>query len=809
MATRSGIRAAGPGRMPARVSSEHDETISADAAADPERVHLGELAPGQLFAERYEVQGLLGRGGMGAVYRVLDRKLDEIVALKLLTLSTERAVDRFLREVRLARRVTHPNVARTHDLGEHGGVHFLTMEHVRGRSLDDVLDESERLPPDRAARIALEIAAGLEAAHAAGVVHRDLKPANVLVGDDGRVVLTDFGIARATRVDTRTHETGMVIGTPQYMAPEQVMGKTVDGRCDLYALGLILFELLTGRLPWDDDDNPLASVVLRVHQPVVDPRTFAPIPDPLAELVLRCLEREVDRRPADAGEVVAALATMLGRPATLAPSRVAPGHITPSGITPSMPSGGWFAPMSPGRRAVAVLPFVYRGDADHDYLGEGMAEELIDVLSRTKGLRVLALGATRRFADARDPATIGRELSADAVVDGTVQLTRDRVRISARLLDTDSGLQRWSERFDGHFEDVFALQESMGRRVAESLRVEIDAAAHRHTAPQEAIELYLRARKDLRQDARRAAETMAMLERCLELAPGLLPAYPAHAIAALRAWWRESRDTDKSRGAIARESVERACEVAPDLAETHLVKAILAVQGGHFAEASAALAKALEIAPTMADAHQYLADLQVEAGRSAEAKRRSQLALELDPSLLSCHMTLARVAALDGDFDAASARIAIVEESRGEPTFPIVMTRLRYALWRRDHDAARSALATIERFGTEGSQRMAGIGRVALGERPPEPMFERLGEVQDWLDNPRFASLMHQIAAEAFCSAGADELALECLRRAAAGVLIDLDWMRRCPLLEPLKASPIYLEAHARVAQRADAIWKR
>jgi serine/threonine-protein kinase len=500
---------------------------------------------------------------------------------------------------------------------------------------------------------------------------------------------------------------------------------------------------------------------------------------------------------------------MIGRRATLTPQSVTPASITPPSITPSMPSGGWFAPMSPGPRAVAVLPFVYRGDADHDYLGEGMAEELIDVLSRTKGLRVLALGATRRFADARDPAAIGRELSADAVVDGTVQLTRDRVRISARLLDTDSGLQRWSERFDGHFEDVFALQESMGRRVAESLRVEIGAALHRHTAPQEAIELYLRARKDLRQDARRAAETMAMLERCLELAPGLLPAYPAHAMAALRAWWRESRDVDKSRGVVASESVERACKLAPDLAETHLAKGMLAVQGGHFPEASAALAKALEIAPTMADAHQYLADLQVEAGRSAEGKRRAQLALELDPTLLTCHMTLARVAALDGDFDAASSRIAMVEETRGEPTFPIVMTRLRYALWRRDHDAARNVLANIARFGTEGSQRMVGIGQVALGALPPEPMFERLDEVEGWVDNPRFTSLMHQIAAEAFCSAGADELGLECIRRAAAGVLIDLDWMRRCPLFEPLKANPVYLEARALVEQRADAIWKR
>ncbi len=781
--------------MGLRVGSESDDTISADGTAKEDRLS-GELFPGEVFAGRYEVQAPLGRGGMGAVYRVLDRKLDEIVALKLLTLGTERAVERFLREVRLARRVTHPNVARTHDLGEHAGMHFLTMEYVRGTALDRLLDDRERLDAARAAQSAEQIAAGLSAAHEAGVVHRDLKPANVLIGEDGRVVLTDFGIARAARADTRTHETGALVGTPHYMAPEQVLGKTVDARADIYALGLILFELVTGALPFEAE-NPLAVAVMRIHEAPRDPRSVASVPDALAEVILRCLAREPDARPQSATELRAALAAFRG--GTL---DVAPRSVTPSGVS-------LFAPISPGQRAVAVLPFVYRGSADHDYLGEGLAEELIDVLSRTKGLRVLALGATRRFAEERDPARIGAELGADAVVDGTVQLAGDRVRIAARLVDSDSGVQRWSERFDGRFEDVFTLQEKMGRRVAESLRLEIDAAAHRRTAPQEAIELYLRARRNLRTDLmRRSEETVSMLERCLELAPGFAPAYPAHAMACVRAWWSGERDIEQQRGIRARASVGRAVERAPEQADTHLASAMIAVQDGRYREAALALAKSLEIAPTLADAHQYLGDLQAEAGRPREGAERLRLAMELDPSLSIGHVTLARLAALDRDWDRAAAHLEQVSGA-SQQALPMLMARMRYALWRGDREGARQMTAAFSTMPGSGPERMTTLARVAIGELDPAILANLLDEMEQWLSNPRFASMLLQFTTEFASAGGAHDLALEALRRAAEGVLIDLEWVRRCPLLEPLHASPIYARARSLVEDRAAELWQR
>jgi tetratricopeptide (TPR) repeat protein len=264
------------------------------------------------FAGRYEVQRLLGSGGMGAVYLARDRELDEEVALKVLRpeLCTDDRLELFRREVRLARRVTHPNVARVHDIGEADGVWYLTMEHVPGASLSSVLAEG-RMSPQRAIALGVELCRALGAAHARGVVHRDLKPDNVLVGDDGRVVVTDFGIARAVDPGSRTLTHGLPVGTPAYMAPEQVEAlPDIDVRADLYALGVVLFEALTGRLPFVGP--ALEQAALRLAHAPPDPRSLRPELDArLSAVVLRLLERDRGRRFATAAEVEAALAALV------------------------------------------------------------------------------------------------------------------------------------------------------------------------------------------------------------------------------------------------------------------------------------------------------------------------------------------------------------------------------------------------------------------------------------------------------------------------------------------------------------------
>lgn len=276
-------------------------TLGAPTSAVPS------LEPGaQLIAGRYQILSLLGEGGMGFVYRARDTVLDEVVALKVLRhdlIATPELIERFKREVKLARRVTHPNVARMFDIGDHGGSSFLTMEFIDGEPLNDVLHKSGRLPDARVIGLCADICEGLAAAHRAGVVHRDLKPDNVMLSRDGRVLITDFGIARDP-VATPKGTLGAIVGTPAYMAPEQVEARPdIDFRADIYALGVMLFEMFTGELPWKGT-SALTIAAARLYAPAPDPRNVrTDLPPKIASLILRCLARKPEDRWSDVLEV--------------------------------------------------------------------------------------------------------------------------------------------------------------------------------------------------------------------------------------------------------------------------------------------------------------------------------------------------------------------------------------------------------------------------------------------------------------------------------------------------------------------------
>ena len=275
-------------------------------AAVPRPVgHTSLFAPGQVVAGRYEIIDLLGSGGMGVVYRARDRELDEVVALKALrpdgTTADPHAVERFRRELRLARRVSHPNVVRTHDIGEASGYRFITMEHVEGRSLADVLERAGRLPAAVTVAIAKQLSRALASVHALGIIHRDLKPQNVLLTPLGEVKLTDFGVAELVAARPAPADRG--IGTPPYMAPEQLLGESLDCRVDIYALGVLLYECLTGRLPFDAA-TPAALVARALDGGPRPPGEIAPATPPhLSHLVLRALAPRREDRPGSAAEL--------------------------------------------------------------------------------------------------------------------------------------------------------------------------------------------------------------------------------------------------------------------------------------------------------------------------------------------------------------------------------------------------------------------------------------------------------------------------------------------------------------------------
>jgi TolB-like protein len=818
------------------------EVTDATVLTPPRPAPLEASGSAELFAGRYAMLGLVGRGGMGAVYRVRDTLVGDVVALKVLEVGPEPAqewLERFRREVRLARRVSHAHVARTFDLGEHAGQLYLTMEYVEGENLQALLERERALAPARAARIVLALCEGLAAAHAAGVVHRDLKPANVLVDAGGRVVLTDFGIARAVAGEAASRTQGLV-GTPLYMAPEQLESGEVDARADLYAVGLVLYQLLTGEPPFTGE-SAMAIAVARLRQPPPDPRLRASVPDALAEVVLACLAREPADRPAGALDVAAALRGWLasvGEPVEVpgppAPGAASTGRAFPP-VTPSAPGarqgtpapgtppperavstltppsgvqwGTPRTPLRPGEQALAVLPLRFLGPREQEALGDGVTESLIDLLSRTHGLKVQSSGATARFRQERDPRVAGRELGVDLVVDGTVQAIGRTVRATLRLVDGASGTQLWSGRLDETDDDVFALQDRLAQRMTEALRLELLLLPYRDTVPEEARSLYRHVVSRQRSTARGISDDLlAPLEQVLSLAPDFPPAVALHAVAMLRAWFLRLSDTERDWEAEARASLERANRVAPELAGTQLARAILATHEGRLRDSVAALRSALDLAPTFAPAMQALGSLQCEAGRAVEGMERLRLAYALDPTLIFSLLEVARCSALHGDLDTYRW---CMERLEAHPplALPMLTVRMRVAAWTDDREELQRCRTRLGDELDPVAQHAANYCSAALGEVDLAQAVAGLDALLARRPSPRFASFMCQLAAEQLCLRGDTVNALRFLQRAADTSLIDLEWMDLCPALTPLRALPGFTDARRKVRARVEAIW--
>jgi serine/threonine-protein kinase len=281
------------------------------APAPREHATLAEIAPGKVIGDRFEILSTLGAGGMGVVYKVRDRELDDLVALKMLKRDVwgdRDLLERLKSELKLARKITHPNVLRTFDFGDVDGIPFITMEYVRGITLRYLLSQTGSLPYSAGLRLARQLCRGLGAAHDVGVLHRDIKPENLIVEPNGNAKLMDFGIARSiTRMEEGQTQAGTVVGTPQYLAPEQLQGKPIDERADLWAVGVVLYELFTSQTPFKGD-NPMQVIVATLNEQPTPPRQYWPeMPEQLEQIIMRCLSRDPSRRYRTAAALLADL----------------------------------------------------------------------------------------------------------------------------------------------------------------------------------------------------------------------------------------------------------------------------------------------------------------------------------------------------------------------------------------------------------------------------------------------------------------------------------------------------------------------
>jgi len=752
------------------------------------------LAVGALFADRYEVISMLGEGGMGAVYRVLDHELGEHIALKILReeiADTDGALDRFRREAKLARRVTHPNVARTYDLGAFDGVRFLTMELIDGEPLSHAMQRKGRIELVEALRVAAEIARGLAAAHAVGVVHRDLKPDNVMLSGT-RVVITDFGIARQTGViGDAAQSLGLVLGTPAYMAPEQVEGRELDGRADIYALGIVLYQLLTGELPFVGD-TPFAIAAARLHGDPPDPSHKDPsLPPAIISLVKDAMARRRDGRP-DAQAILARLDELrAGR------FEQAPVFPTPvSRLEPSMVT------------TVAVVPFT--GDLT---IAAPLTDALGDALCALRNVRVAAPGAVGSATSSHlrdgvlDPSSLARAVDAKYVVSGTVRISGDVARIAVRLFNAAKSAQEWAERFDMNAEP-FAIEDRVVGHVIEALRSRVEGERRVGPSDPVAADMYKRGRELYASFVPSSViEAVKLLEEAHVRFSGDSWIASALAAALVRSWMFQTT-TDSAVVKRAEEMALRSLAADPSRGEALVTIGIIRWQFGELAAAARAFEDAVSRTPTLSEAHEYLGQMLGESGHPHEALRHLELAVRFD--LLGRNASLERVRIYDllGDTESSRRELAALANSAGPMIRAFAPFRSR--VWHGDKEGVRATRDDIAKQGGAEAQYYVPMIDETLKAMSREPFVDVFRQMADASHaSLRRRSYFYQISAEMNAVAGKRAEALDSLERASDVLLFDVLWLDRCPMLDSLRDDPRFARSRAVAGSRAASIWSR
>jgi serine/threonine protein kinase len=626
-----------------------------------------ELTTGSTFAGRYQIIEELGKGGMGKVYKVFDSDIKEKVALKLLKpeiASDRETIERFSNELKYARKISHRNICRMYDLGKEAGNYFITMEYVSGEDLKSFIRRSRQLVVGTAIFIAKQVCEGLAEAHRLGVVHRDLKPGNIMIDRDGNAKIMDFGIARSISAKGITGA-GVMIGTPEYMSPEQVEGKEVDRRSDIYSLGIILYEMLTGQVPFEGD-TPLAIAVKHKTEVPRDPKLVnAQIPEDLSQVVLKCLEKDKEKRYQSADELHSELKKIeKGIPTT---ERVMTGRkpftskeitvkfslkklLIPSLVTVALIITAiiiiWrvipkkaATPAKSAKHSIAVLPFEDLSPTkDHEYLCDGIAETLINSLSNIKDLWIPARASSFSFKGRNlGIRQIGQQLGVDNLLEASVQVIGNRLRITPKIINVNDGSQIWSDQYDRQMEDVFAIQDEIAWEIVKALKItllgEKEAPLIKsYTDNSEAYQAYLKGRfywnKRTEEGMRKSIE---YFEQAIEKDSSYALAYVglADSYIVLGEFLFISA---KEAFPKAKEAAAKAMEIDDSLGEAH--NSLAAVKRDFdwdWKGAEKEHKRAIELSPSYATAHQWYGEFLTLMGRFDEGLKEIKRAQALDP----------------------------------------------------------------------------------------------------------------------------------------------------------------------------------
>ena len=573
---------------------------------------------------------------MGEVYLAKDKKLERHVALKVLPegLSQDsNRLERFVREAKAASAIDHPNVAHIYEIGEAEGIRFLAMQYVEGqtlaaRSADSALETKEILV------LGVQVADALDAAHSKGIVHRDIKPGNLMVTERGQWKVLDFGLAKiapsremAQDSDAPTEvktTPGMVMGTVQYMSPEQALGEDVDGRSDLFSLGVVLYELATGRLPFDAG-SATATIDRILHaEPDAIARFNYTMPAELERIIRKCLEKEPERRYQAARELLVDLKNLKRdsesgtRPAAVTPTphrrspRVLAGVAGLAGLVlAALVAVAVVVSRDTTERveSVAVLPFVITGgEEDMVYLSEGIAEGIISSLSRHPDLKVISRNSSFRYrASDVDVATVGRELAVEAVLLGRMVQRGDDLSVSAELVRTRDASAIWGQQFVRKVSDVFALQQELANEITGALRLELAGDPTRQaTLSTEAVTAYMKGRYFWNRRSEEGFEqSIVHFREAVEREPGYAMAFVGLADAyALSGYYNYM--PPKEAFPEARRFAERALDIDESVGEAHASLGLIALfYDWDTSECKRAFERAIELNPGYATAHQW------------------------------------------------------------------------------------------------------------------------------------------------------------------------------------------------------------
>jgi serine/threonine-protein kinase len=753
-----------------------------------EKTHFqGVLAQGMMVSH-YRIAEKIGSGGMGEVYRAVDTKLNRNVALKFLSpglCTDEECCRRFASEAQTAACLDHPNIVTIYEVGDFEGHPFFSMQYLEGESLRDILSRGY-LDLEETFEILVQVCEGLHEAHSRGVIHRDLKPANIIVTSRRRVKILDFGLAKVLRNEEQT-QSGTLIGTVNYMSPEQVNAKPLDHRSDIFSVGVVLYEMLTGINPFVRRSIPATIHAIAMEDP---PEVFShrhTIPPECQAIVRKLLAK----RPGARYSTIADLLSDLRQVRT---------KYTAASSEETVRLYQTYNPIAHDQPSIAVLPFVNMSpNPDNAYFADGLSEELLNVLTKIKQLRVMARTSSFVFKNTRkDIREIGRDLNVGTILEGSVRMSGDRIRVSVQLIKVEDGYHLWSETYDRTLDDILVVQDDIARSVVQEMRAallgeEVDSSTGRKAQEEvalavrgrgespEAQRLYLRGKYHVERLTREdVARALTYFQRAVDLDPMYAMAWVglsrAYADQAGHGWMPGAEGFAQSRAAA-----QRALEVEPGLAEGYMRMGLIHMSYDYdWERALNAVQHALELAPGKESVLSNAAHLASNLNQLDEAISLMRQVTQLDPLSSTAHHSL-------GIYCYSADRLA---EADVALKTALELNPRQVGLW---FDYARVHLAQgyKERALYDTKQEVFEPYRL-LGLAIVHHSCGNVGEsdsaVNDLMEKYS-ADGSYQIA-EAFAFRGESDQAFEWLNRAYAQRDPGLAEMRAEPLLRKLHADP-------------------